>query len=96
MAAGGKDRPVPPGPDDAVRTALVRAAEGQVDEELTITLRIAGGLPSQAYRFDFRIGGDLRARAAVQETPPRPEHERAAEAIYELAGRLMDAPPPRP
>ncbi|WP_157430992.1 hypothetical protein [Actinomadura macra] len=25
-----------------------------------------------------------------------PEHERAAEAIYEVAGRLMDEPSPRP
>jgi hypothetical protein len=40
-----------------LRAALARAAEGEFDEDLTISLRVAGGAPTQRYRFDFTSRG---------------------------------------
>ena len=38
----------------ALLGALARAADGDFDEDLTISLRVAGGAPEQRYRFDFK------------------------------------------
>ena len=65
MPTNDKARPASLEPDDPLRAALDRAAAGDVDERLTIDLSVSGGMPSQAYRLEHRIGGDLRARASL-------------------------------
>jgi hypothetical protein len=67
MAQDDKDRPTPLVPDDPIRTVLARAAAGDVDENLTIALRVSGGMPSQAYNLEYRVGGDLGARVRLDD-----------------------------
>ena len=101
-----KDRPVSLEPDDPIRVALERTAAGDIDRDLVISLRVAGGMPSQAYRLDYRIGGDLRARVALDDNRANRRREadneevdrdQLTEVARELvANGVLDVPTVRP
>jgi hypothetical protein len=52
-----KDTPEPIEEPAALRSALERAAVGKADRRFEISLRVAGGAPSQRYRFEFVARG---------------------------------------
>lgn len=101
-----KQRPASLGPDDPLRAALERTASGDIDKNLVISLRVAGGMPSQAYRLNYRIGGDLRARVALDDDragrhremgDTQVESGQLAKVASELvANRVLDVPTARP
>ena len=57
MAQTPKDTPDPIEEPDSLKRALERAAEGEADRRLKISLLVTGGAPSQRYRFEFAARG---------------------------------------
>jgi hypothetical protein len=57
MAETPKDTPEPIEEPQALRSALERTAEGKPDRSFEVSLRVAGGAPSQRYRFEFTARG---------------------------------------
>jgi hypothetical protein len=60
-----KDSPEPIEEPEALRSALERAADGKADRRFKISLRVAGGAPSQRYRFEFVARGTGTASSEV-------------------------------
>ena len=52
-----KQSPEPLDQSDVLKSALNRAAKGEFDDDLSISLRISGGAPQQRYRFTFEATG---------------------------------------
>lgn len=52
-----KQSPEPLDQSDVLKAALNRAARGDFDDDLSISLRISGGAPQQRYRFAFEASG---------------------------------------
>jgi hypothetical protein len=62
--------PQPSVPASPRETILKAVQEPRAAEEITVTLKISGGLPSQAYRFEFRASGkgDVHCEMASELT----------------------------
>jgi hypothetical protein len=52
-----KHKPEPLDGSEVLKAALTRASRGEFDEDLAISLRIAGGAPEQRYSFAFATSG---------------------------------------
>ena len=94
MPTDDKARPASLEPEDPLRAAVDRAAAGEVDESLTFDLRVAGGMPTRAYRLEHRIGGDMRARTSlVDERAGRRHEARGSDVgpddVAEVARRIV-------
>jgi hypothetical protein len=96
MAKGDKGRPEPldgPGP---LRTALMRTADGDVDPQLQISLRVSGGAPSQRHQFNFTVAGGGRMSSRLDSDfgnrHAAVDEERLQDNdIVELVRRLRDS-----
>jgi hypothetical protein len=60
-----KARPQPLDEADSLEQRLERAARDEVDRELRVYLVVAGGAPSQRYRFHFAADGGGRLRCEL-------------------------------
>ena len=91
-----------------LRTALMRAAEGDFDKDLTISLRVAGGAPEQRYRFDFKsrggrverctLGCEISQRHGALEEPEEVDAKTMASLSRTILGSELlgvDEKPPR-
>jgi hypothetical protein len=102
MADTEKARPEPIEEPESLRASLERAAKGDVDSRLRISLLVAGGAPSQRYHFDFAASGsgDVRAELRCDLTKRRGKAQRRklnenqfAELVRAiLASGLLEAP----
>jgi len=101
-----KDTPEPIEEPEALRSALERAADGKADRRLEISLRVAGGAPSQRYRFEFvaRGTGTASSELSCEATDRRGKSDERLEpaelaelARKVLASGILDTPaePPR-
>ena len=105
MAETPKETPEPLDEQGSVRAALERAAEGKPDRRFAVSLIVAGGAPSQRYRFEFvaRGTGTLAARLSSEPSNRERADERlepselGALARDVLASGVLDTPadPPR-
>ncbi len=100
-----KDTPEPIEEPEALRSALERAAEGGPDRRLQISLRVAGGAPSQRYRFEFAARGTGTASSTLSAEAPdqqgkwdeRLEPAELADLAREvLASGVLDTPAEAP
>lgn len=62
---------VKPSPDtldqpDRLRVILARAASGDIDEDLLLSMRVVGGVHSQSYRFQLIVSGRGDAHCELQ------------------------------
>jgi hypothetical protein len=57
VAETRKERPVPIEEPESIKAVLERAAKGDVDPRLRISLVVAGGAPSQRYHLEFAASG---------------------------------------
>lgn len=57
MTVQHKQEPEPLDRSEVLRAALDRAAQGEVADDLAISLRVTGGAPGQHYRFAFASRG---------------------------------------
>jgi hypothetical protein len=101
-----KDSPEPIEEPEALRSALERAADGKADRRFKISLRVAGGAPSQRYRFEFVARGTGTASSEVS-CEATDQHEKSDERLDPaelaelarkvLASGILDTPaePPR-
>jgi hypothetical protein len=62
-----KDTPEPIEEPEELRSALQRAADGKADRKFEISLRVAGGAPSQRYRFEFVARGTGTASSELSD-----------------------------
>src|SRR5680860_703813 len=60
-----KPRPEPIEEAESLEQKLGRAARDEVDRELRVSLLVAGGVPSQRYRFHFAADGSGRVRCEL-------------------------------
>ncbi len=60
-----KLKPEPIEEDESLEQKLERAAGDEVDRELRVSLLVAGGAPSQRYRFRFAADGSGRVQAEL-------------------------------
>ena len=60
-----KPRPEPTEEAESLERKLERAARDEVDRELRVSLLVAGGVPSQRYRFHFAADGSGRVRCEL-------------------------------
>jgi hypothetical protein len=67
MSETPKDSPQPIEAPEALRSALERAAEGKPDRRFGISLLVAGGAPSQRYRFEFHARGSGAVSASLAD-----------------------------
>jgi hypothetical protein len=105
MAETPKETPEPLDEQESVRAALERAAEGKPDRRFAVSLIVAGGAPSQRYRFEFvaRGTGTLATRLSSEPSNRDRADERlepselGALARDVLASGVLDTPadPPR-
>jgi hypothetical protein len=95
MTKDDKGRPEPLDGPDPLRTSLMRTAEGDVDPQLEISLRVGGGAPSQRHRFSFTAGGGAMSSRLDSDFGDRHaavDEERLQDNdIVELARRLRDS-----
>ena len=63
--ANRKARPQPLGEAESLEQKLERAARDEVDRELRVSLMVAGGAPSQRYRFHFAATGAGQVRCEL-------------------------------
>ncbi len=72
-----KPRPEPIEEDESLEEKLERATRDEVDRELRVSLLVAGGAPSQRYRFHLaadasgRVQGELRCELSGREGKSR-------------------------
>ena len=52
-----KRKPEPLDESEVLKAALSRATKGEIDEDLSISFRVAGGSPKQRYRLMFEASG---------------------------------------
>jgi hypothetical protein len=100
-----KDAPEPIEEPEALRSALERAADGKADRRFEISLRVAGGAPSQRYRFEFIARGtgtastelDCEATDRQGKSTERLEPAELAELARKvLASGILDTPAEAP
>ena len=101
-----KPRPEPIEEVDSLEQKLERAARGEVDRELGVSLLVAGGVPSQRYRFHFAADGSGRVRCELRcELAGREgkasrrtlDRKQVADLIRTIvAGGLLDVPAGEP
>jgi hypothetical protein len=105
MAETPKDTPEPLEEPEALRFALERAAEGKPDRRFAISLRVAGGAPSQRYRFEFAARGTGTASSTLSSEAPdqqgksdeRLDPAELADLAREvLASGVLDTPAEQP
>lgn len=60
-----KPKPEPIEEGESLERKLERAATNEVDRELRVSLLVAGGAPSQRYRFHFAADGSGRVRGEL-------------------------------
>jgi hypothetical protein len=91
-----KRSPEPPDPVEVIGATLARAAEGQVDADLSISFRVAGGPPRARYRLEFRVdqgrlmSGELECDLKNRRvTADQREADRAV--VSSLARELLDS-----
>lgn len=80
-------------PDEKIRAALARAAEGTVDPGLSISFRVAGGPPASRYRLEYRTSGTRLASGSL-ECGLRDRHGAAPPHevdVPSLARRLLES-----
>lgn len=61
-----KQRPEPIEETESLEQKLDRATRGEVDRELRVSRLVAGGVPSQRYRFHFAAEGSGRIRCELR------------------------------
>ena len=105
MASTPKATPDPIEEPEALKRALERAAEGKPDRRFTISMLVAGGAPSQRYRFEFaaRGTGAVSSRLACEPSERRADADDRIEpseladlARAVLASGVLDTPPDPP
>ena len=99
--------PLPSVPASPRETLLKAVQEPRVAEEVTVALKISGGLPSQAYRFEFRASGkgevhcemrsELTSRQAKAQVQQLESKQFTALLRNLLASGVLEVPqePPR-
>jgi hypothetical protein len=102
VAETEKARPEPIEEPESLKAALERAAKGEIDPELRISLLVVGGAPSQRYHFDFAAFGsgevyaelscDLSNRRGKAEGRKLDEAQFAELVGAILASGLLEAP----
>lgn len=105
MPDNPKHTPEPIEDPEALRSALERAADGKADRRLKISLRVAGGAPSQRYRFEFVARGTGTASSELSDdaTDRREKSDERVEpaeladlARKMLASGILDTPAEAP
>jgi hypothetical protein len=101
-----KPRPEPIDEAESLEQKLERAARDDVDRELRVSLLVAGGVPSQRYRFHFAADGSGRVSCelscelsgrkakASRRTLARKEFADLIRAI--MASGVLEAPAEQP
>ena len=99
--------PQPSAPASPRETLLKAVQEPRAAEDITVALKISGGLPSQAYRFEFRASGkgdvhcemasELTSRQAKARAQKLESNQFAALLKNLLASGVLEVPqePPR-
>ncbi|HET8677632.1 MAG TPA: hypothetical protein VFO63_17665 [Blastocatellia bacterium] len=80
--------PLPSVPASPRETLLKAVQEPRVAEEITVALKISGGLPSQAYRFEFRASGKGEVHC---EMASEPTSRQAKAKAQKLEGKQFTA-----
>jgi hypothetical protein len=83
-----KQSPEPLDQSDVLKSALNRAAKGEFDDDLSISLRISGGAPQQRYRFTFEATG---ARLEACELDCEVSDRRASSEGHEVEPKTLSA-----
>jgi hypothetical protein len=105
MANAPKDTPDPIEEAEPLKRALERAAEGKPDRRLSISMLVAGGAPSQRYRFEFAAQGTgaVSSRLACEPSERRADADERIEpaeladlARTVLASGVLDTPAQTP
>jgi hypothetical protein len=102
VAETEKATPEPIEEPEALKAALERAAKGEVDRKLKISLLVVGGAPSQRYHFEFAASGsgevDAELSCDLSDRRGRVEGQKLEEAQLAelvraiLASGLLEAP----
>jgi hypothetical protein len=101
MADASKATPDPIEDTAPLKRALERAADGKPDRRLSISMLVAGGAPSQRYRFEFaaRGSGAVSSRLACEPSERSGDAEVSVEpselaelARAVLASGVLDTP----
>lgn len=94
MPDNEKRFPEAPDPAEAINATLARAAEGEVDSDLSISFRVAGGPPRARYRLEFRIEDRLMS-GELEDTKNRrgaaDQREADRGVVSSLARELLDS-----